>query len=94
MLGKAMLALGASLMIAGTTYAETIHKATGTVTRVDASKHSVTIAHEPVPSMKWPSMRMAFKVDDKGLLERLAKDRKVEFEFVQRGRDYVITSVK
>ena len=39
-----------------------VHKATGKVTKVDAANGAVTIDHEPVPSMKWPAMSMAFKV--------------------------------
>jgi Cu/Ag efflux protein CusF len=50
------------------------------VTKVD--KHKVTIKHEPVPSMNWPSMSMAFTVKDKALRDKLAKDKKVDFEFV------------
>jgi len=72
----------------------TVHKATGVVTKVDAAKNKVTIRHEPVQSMKWPSMNMAFTVKDKATFDKLPKDGKVEFEFVQEGKDYVITSVK
>lgn len=70
----------------------TVHKGTGVVTKVEKDK--VTIKHEPVQSMNWPSMTMAFKVKDKTLMQRLAKDQKVDFEFMQEGRDYVVTSVK
>ena len=70
----------------------TVHKATGVVTKVDKDK--VTIKHGPVQSMNWPSMTMAFTVKDKALMGKLAKDKKVDFEFKQEGRDYVVTSVK
>jgi Cu/Ag efflux protein CusF len=30
----------------------------------------------------------------KAMLEKLKKDQKVDFEFVQQGKDYVVTSVK
>ncbi len=68
------------------------HKASGTVTKVD--KNKVTIKHGPVASLNWPGMTMAFSVKDKAVMDKLAKDRKVDFEFVQQGKDYVITSVK
>ena len=71
-----------------------VHKATGVVTKVDAGKGRVTIKHEPVRSLEWPAMTMAFSVPDKTMLERMPKDKKIDFEFVQRGRDYVVTSVK
>jgi Cu(I)/Ag(I) efflux system protein CusF len=72
----------------------TAHEATGMVTKVDAAKGKVTIRHDPVQSLNWPSMTMAFTVKDKKLLDKLAVDNKVGFEFVQRGREYVVTSVK
>jgi Cu(I)/Ag(I) efflux system protein CusF len=52
----------------------------------------VTIAHGPVQSLNWPAMTMNFLVKDKALLDRLSSGKKVDFEFVQQGRDYVITS--
>jgi Cu(I)/Ag(I) efflux system protein CusF len=71
-----------------------VHKAAGTVTKVDAASSKVTIAHGPVESLKWPPMTMNFIVKDKALLGKLSSGKKVEFEFVQQGRDYVITSAK
>ena len=71
-----------------------VHKATGVVTRVDAAKSKVTIKHDPVPSLKWPTMTMAFAVKDKALMQKLAKDKKVEFEFIEDGKEFVVTSVK
>lgn len=70
------------------------HKASGTVTKVDQANSKVTIAHGPVQSLKWPAMTMSFVVKDKVLFGRLGSGKKVEFEFVQQGRDYVITSAK
>lgn len=69
-----------------------IHKGSGTVTEFDPAKGGVTIAHGPIRGLKWPSMTMSFGVRDKALLEKLALDKK--FEFVQQGKDYVITAVK
>ncbi len=69
-----------------------VHKATGTVTKVDKDK--VTIKHGPVQTMNWPAMTMTFKAKDKTMLDKLAKDKKVDFEFMEEGKDYVITSVK
>jgi Cu(I)/Ag(I) efflux system protein CusF len=70
------------------------HKGSGTVTKVDPAKSTVTIAHGPVQSMKWPAMTMTFKVKDKAMLDKLAKDQKVDFEFREEGKDHVITNVK
>jgi Cu(I)/Ag(I) efflux system protein CusF len=64
------------------------------VTKVDRIASKVTIAHGPVESLKWPAMTMNFRVKDKALLDGLSSGKKVEFEFVQQGRDYVVTSAK
>jgi len=70
------------------------HKGIGTVKKIDAAAGRVTLAHGPIPSLKWPAMTMGFAVKDKALLGKLAPEKKIEFEFVQQGSDYVITSVK
>jgi Cu(I)/Ag(I) efflux system protein CusF len=70
------------------------HKGAGTVKKVDPAGGKVTIAHGPIPTMKWPAMNMTFTVKDKALLAKFSQDKKVEFEFVQQGSDYVVTSVK
>ena len=71
-----------------------VHKGTGVVTKVDPAAGKVTLRHDPIRSLNWPAMNMAFDVKDRAMLDQLAKDRKVEFEFVQQGRQYVITSIK
>ncbi|MHB8666039.1 MAG: copper-binding protein [Burkholderiales bacterium] len=71
-----------------------LYKGVGTVTTVDAASGKVTIAHGPIAALKWPAMTMTYEVKDKQLLEKLSTGEKVEFEFVQRGSDYIITSAK
>src|SRR6266446_6669221 len=51
---------------------QTTHMAKGVVKKVDAKTGMVTVAHEPVKSMNWPAMTMAFKVKDKALLNKFA----------------------
>jgi Cu/Ag efflux protein CusF len=70
------------------------HKATGVVKKVDAKAETISLAHEPVAALKWPAMTMTFKVADKAMLRELGEGRKVEVTFEQRGKEYVITSVK
>lgn len=72
----------------------TLHKGVGTVKKVDPAKGTVTLAHGPIKSLNWTAMTMGFAVKDKALFDKLATDKKVEFEFVQQGKDYVITAVK
>lgn len=73
---------------------ETVHKAKGTVKKINVQTGVVTLAHGPVQSMNWPPMVMGFKVRDKSLLDKLAEGRQIEFEFMQSGKDYVLTQVK
>jgi len=70
------------------------HKGVGTVKKVDLKTGTVTIAHGSIKSMDWPAMDMTFTVKDKALLDKFSQDKKVEFQFVQQGSDYVITSAK
>jgi Cu(I)/Ag(I) efflux system periplasmic protein CusF len=69
-----------------------VHRATGVVTKVDRDK--VTIKHDPVPSLDWPTMTMAFKVKDAKVMEKLKPGAKVDFSFEKAGRDYVVTEAK
>jgi Cu(I)/Ag(I) efflux system protein CusF len=71
-----------------------LHKGTGVVTSIDRAGGKVTLKHDPIKSLNWPAMTMAFGVKDKAMLDKLAKDKKVEFEFVQQGQQFVITSIK
>jgi Cu(I)/Ag(I) efflux system protein CusF len=71
-----------------------VHKGTGVVKNVDAAGGKVTIAHGPIASIKWPAMSMTFSVKDKKMLDKVAPEKKVQFQFVQQGSDYVITSIK
>jgi len=73
---------------------QTIHSTRGKVTKVDGSSGMVTLAHEPVGTLNWPSMTMGFMVMDKALLEKLSVGKTVDFDFVQSGKGYAITSVR
>ncbi|WP_119965268.1 efflux RND transporter periplasmic adaptor subunit [Simplicispira lacusdiani] len=71
------------------------HQAEGTVEDVDAKTSTVTLAHGPVASLKWPAMSMEFKVAHGGLLKELKPGAAVAFEFVERGQgEWVITAAK
>jgi Cu/Ag efflux protein CusF len=69
-----------------------VHRATGVVTRVD--KEKVVIKHDPVASLNWPVMTMAFVARDPKVLEKMKPGAKVDFGFTKSGKDYVITDVK
>ena len=74
--------------------AQATHQATGVVKKVDPKSGTVTLAHEPIKSLNWSAMTMSFAVKDKAMLDKLQPGKKVEIEFMQQGKDYVITSVK
>ena len=70
------------------------HKGKGVVKSVDAAKGTVMLSHDPIQSLKWPAMTMGFKAKDKAMLDNLKPGAKVEFSFVQSGKDYVIIDIK
>lgn len=71
-----------------------IHKMTGVVKELDPAKGKVTLTHDPVKSLNWPAMTMAFAVKDKALFSKLAVGKKVNVEMTQQGADYIVTAVK
>ncbi len=71
-----------------------VHHVAAVVKGVDVVNGSVTLSHGPVATLNWPAMTMGFKVRDKALMDRLAKDKQVDVDFVQDGSDYVVTAVK
>jgi RND family efflux transporter MFP subunit len=71
------------------------HQGQGTVEEIDSSSGTVSLAHGPIASLKWPAMTMEFKVANAALLRELKPGAKVAFEFVERAQgEWVITSVK
>ena len=70
------------------------HKGVGVVKSLDAEKGTVMLAHEPIQSLRWPAMTMKFTARDKKMLDKLTPGKKVEFEFVVQGKDYILTRLK
>jgi Cu(I)/Ag(I) efflux system protein CusF len=70
------------------------HKGIGVVKSIDRTAAQVILRHEPIESLKWPTMTMAFAVRDKSLLEKLSPEQRVEFEFVLWGQQFVITAIR
>ena len=70
------------------------HKGKGVVKSVDAGKGTVSLSHDPIPSLNWSAMTMTFKAKDKAMLEKVKPGAKVEFSFIQSGKDYVVTDIK
>ena len=72
----------------------TKHHAVGVVRSVDAAAGSAMIAHEPIASLGWPAMSMAFQVRDQRLLKKLRAGSSVEFEFEQTKDGFLVTAIK
>lgn len=78
---------------AGAMASSTAH-APGVVEKVDAGAGTVSIAHEAIPAIGWPPMKVEFRVTDKKLFGKLALGQKVDFDFATSGKGYVVTGVK
>lgn len=91
-----LLAAGFLALMTALAYAQPAkeHKASGTVTKIDRSKSRLTIAHGAIESLKWPAMTMSFTVKDKAVLDKAREGAKVEFSFVESGREYVVTEIR
>jgi membrane fusion protein, copper/silver efflux system len=73
------------------TVSEMVYRTRGVVVEIEAD--GLTLDHEPVPALKWPAMTMPFKLADDKLATGLKKSQAVDFSFVKRGDDYVITGL-
>jgi len=72
------------------------HRGEGKVTGIDPAKGRVELEHGPIPSMKWPAMKMGFAVPDKKQLAGLKQGDSVNFELrgePDKGGDYVIEKI-
>lgn len=73
--------------------AQPAYQAEGVIRAIDAQQGSVTIAHGPVPELKWPAMVMPFKVT-RQQLGGLAVGDAVEFRFTDGERDPQIVFIR
>ena len=74
--------------------APVIHRGSGTVQNIDATKEMVTLVHGPIASLNWPAMTMSFKLKDAALAKGIRVGEPVDFELVQSGSDYVVTHLQ
>ena len=67
----------------------------GVVQSVDGQRGFVTISHEPIPSLGWPTMTMTFKVRQPSMLRSLKRGLNVDFAVNARpeGDQYVIERI-
>jgi membrane fusion protein, copper/silver efflux system len=72
------------------------HRGRGKVTAVEPGKGRIELDHEPIPSMKWPAMKMGFAVIDKNGLAKVKPGDTVEFTVrgePDKNGDYVVESL-
>lgn len=70
-------------------------KGLGKVVDVDIKSNYVTLNHEPIAELGWPSMTMGFKVKDSKQLENLKAGDAVEFDLKSEGKyEYSIESLR
>jgi Cu(I)/Ag(I) efflux system membrane fusion protein len=60
------------------------HKGTGKVRAVDAPSGYLELDHDPIPSMQWPQMIMAFQAENKAELQKLKEGDRVQFEVLPK----------
>ncbi|MCP5279072.1 MAG: efflux RND transporter periplasmic adaptor subunit [Thiobacillus sp.] len=71
-----------------------VHTGTGVITKVDAKSGELEMAHDPIPSLDWPSMTMEFDVKDKAALQGLKAGDKVEFDMVKEDGGFPVTAIR
>ena len=71
------------------------HHGEGTVESLESKDNTVSIAHGPVPTLKWSAMTMEFKLANASLGAGLKAGSRVSFDFVERAPgEYVITKIE
>lgn len=72
-----------------------IHRGEGIVEAIDPANATVTLAHDPISSLRWPEMTMDFLVSDPALLRTLKPGQKIAFEITEKSPgEYVITRIQ
>jgi len=72
---------------------ETMASATGTVTAINAADRKITFNHGPVPEIKWPAMKMEFRVVPSVDLSKVKVGDKVRFTLSGSGNSYTVQSI-
>lgn len=61
------------------------HEGDAKVMAVDVAAATVTLAHQPIASLKWPAMTMDFALGDAALAKQITPGAKIHFWFEERG---------
>jgi Cu(I)/Ag(I) efflux system periplasmic protein CusF len=67
---------------------------TGKITAIDAAAGTVTLDHQPIPSVGWDAMTMAFTAADPAMLKDLKVGDAVSFELKSAMEKTVVTKIQ
>jgi Cu(I)/Ag(I) efflux system protein CusF len=68
--------------------------ATGTVTAVDAAAGTISINHEPIAAINWPTMTMQFTAENPAILQGVTVGDRVAFEIKSASETGIVTMVQ
>ncbi|HRH80574.1 MAG TPA: efflux RND transporter periplasmic adaptor subunit [Thiobacillaceae bacterium] len=71
-----------------------VHTGTARIVKANADTGELEMEHDPIPSLKWPAMTMAFTVKDKAILKGLKPGQAVEFDMVKEGGEFPVTAIR
>ena len=66
----------------------------GVVRAIDARNNRITIAHEPIPALGWPSMTMAFELHSADLLTGVTVGNRVTFTLVNHNGQPMVSALQ
>jgi Cu(I)/Ag(I) efflux system periplasmic protein CusF len=66
----------------------------GVVRAIDTRNNRITIAHEPMPTLGWPAMTMAFEVHSADLLTNVAVGNRVNFTLVNHNGQPMVSALQ
>jgi Cu(I)/Ag(I) efflux system protein CusF len=66
----------------------------GVVTEIDAAQAVVTLKHEPIPALGWPTMTMPFHLVSPALLKDLKVGQKIAFDTTEAHGLPEITAIR
>ena len=70
------------------------HHGDGRIEAIDLSHASLTIAHGPIDSLRWPAMTMDFQVNDAQLLQSLKPGQDIHFAMTENSAgEFVIVQI-
>lgn len=72
-----------------------VYHAQGVLDAIDVSSGMVTITHQPIPELNWPSMTMNFDLAQINLVKGIPPKTPIRFDFEARAPgEYVVTQIK